>query len=111
MTQERKMSPEALEHLAGVFKVLGEGGRLTLLQELKQGEMMVGQLVAATGMAQANVSKHLKMMSEVGILSRRKDGVCVYYAVADQMVFDLCELVCGKLSRDRDSQNELEYFI
>ena len=82
-----------------------------VLQELKEGEKMVGELVTITGIGQASVSKHLKAMSDAGLLARRKDGVRVYYHVADRMVFDLCELVCGKLNRDKESLSEVEYFI
>ena len=105
------MNEQALEKLAVVFKVLGDGARLSLLQELKEGEKMVGELVTITGIGQASVSKHLKAMSDAGLLARRKDGVRVYYHVADRMVFDLCELVCGKLNRDKESLSEVEYFI
>jgi DNA-binding transcriptional ArsR family regulator len=105
------MSPEALNKLAGVFRVLGDGGRLQLLQELKSGEKMVGELVTLTGMGQTVVSKHLKSMHQAGLLSRRKDGVRVIYAVSDPMVFELCELVCGKLTREQVENSGIEYLI
>ncbi len=111
MEKESKLGSEALDKLAGVFKVLGESGRLALLQELKQGEQTVGDLVEITGQGQATVSKSLKMMREAGLLERKKEGVRVYYRVEDRLVFDLCELVCGKLSRDHKSLGEIEYLI
>lgn len=111
MGKKNKLSSEALEKLAKVFKVLGEGGRLALLQELKQGEQTVGNLVEITGQGQASVSKSLKMMKEAGLLERKKDGLRVYYRVEDRLVFDLCELVCGKLNRDHQSLGEIEYLI
>lgn len=111
MAKEEKMSPKALARLAGVFKVLGDGGRLALLEELKQGEKTVGELVELTGQGQATVSKNLKMMSEAGLLERKKEGVRVFYRVEDRLVFDLCELVCGKLNRDQKSLGEIEYLI
>ena len=111
MGKKSQMTTEALDKLAGVFKVLGDGGRLALLQELKQGEKTVGDLVELTEQGQATVSKSLKMMREAGLLERKKEGVRVYYRVEDRLVFDLCELVCGKLNRDHQSLGEIDYRI
>lgn len=111
MANENKLGPEALNNLAGIFKVLGDGGRLALLQELKQGERTVGELVELTGQGQATVSKSLKMMRDAGLLERKKEGVRVYYSAEDKLVFELCELVCGKLHRDHKSLGEIEYLI
>lgn len=111
MSTKKKLAEEALEKLAGVFKVLSDGGRLSLLQELKEGQKTVGELVEITGQGQASVSKSLKMLKEAGLLERTKDGVRVYYRVEDKLVFDLCELVCGKLSRDHKSLGEIDYSI
>lgn len=111
MSINKKLGEEALEKLAGVFKVLSDRGRLALLQELKEGQKTVGELVEITGQGQASVSKSLKMLKQAGLLERNKDGVRVYYRVEDKIVFDLCELVCGKLNRDHKSLGEIEYSI
>lgn len=94
------LSPEALELVAARFKLLAEPMRLRLLQALHDGELNVTQLVEASGATQANVSKHLGLLSNAGILSRRKDGLHVFYTIADRMVFDLCSLVCTRLQAD-----------
>ncbi|GHC46765.1 ArsR/SmtB family transcription factor [Roseibacillus persicicus] len=106
-----QITPEGLEKLASVFRVFSEAGRLALLQELKNREMTVGELVDSAGIGQAGVSKHLKMMFDAGILSRRKDGTKVYYAVSDPMVYELCDLVCGKLVREQEAMKAIEYVI
>jgi ArsR family transcriptional regulator len=106
-----KLSSEALEMVAETFRALGDPGRLALLQELKDGEHMVGELVEASGMGQASVSKHLKTMHDAGLLSRRKDGVKVFYAVKDELVFALCGLVCGKLDDDQKGRSEIDFAI
>lgn len=93
-------SPEALELIAARFKLLAEPMRLRLLQALYEGERNVTQLVEASGATQANVSKHLGRLCDAGILRRRKDGLHVFYAIADSMVFDLCTLVCSRLQKD-----------
>lgn len=110
-TAPARMTPAALDKLANVFRVLGDGGRLQLLQELKADEKTVGELVTLSGMGQTVVSKHLKLMHQAGLLSRQKDGVRVIYAVSDPMVFQLCELVCGKLNREKEEMQGMEYMI
>lgn len=71
-----------------------------ILQELRARPRIVSQLVDALDLQQANVSKQLGMLHDAGIVSRRRIGNHVEYAIADQVIFDLCELVCGKLKRD-----------
>ncbi len=97
--------------VAATFRVLGEGARLELLQELKSGEKTVGELVEATRQGQASVSKHLKLMFDSDLLSRRKEGVKVFYAMKDELVSALCELVCGKLNKDQSDRGDIDYSI
>ena len=92
---ERPQLTEAgYEQIATFFKVLAEPLRLRLLNALYDGERTVNQLMADTGGNQANVSKHLKMLLDAGLVARRKEGTSVFYAVADPIVFLLCDQVC-----------------
>lgn len=91
------LSQEALELIAARFRVLAEPMRLRLLHTLGDAEMTVSDLVEATGAGQANVSKHLGLLLDSGILARRKEGLNVYYRLADSSIFDLCEVVCDSL--------------
>ena len=93
------LNEEALELVAHRFAVLAEPTRLRLLQELFAGEKSVGELVEATDGTQANVSRHLQTLIRAHILSRRKEGLQVFYAIADPSIFQLCELVCGSLEK------------
>jgi len=93
------LSPQALDQIAARFKILSEPTRLRLLIALEQGEKNVTGLVEALGASQANVSRHLQTLTEAGILRRRKDGLNVFYAIADPTIFDLCEHVCGSLQK------------
>jgi len=89
------LTPERARIIAERFRVLGEPMRLALLHALQAGERSVGDLVAATGAGQANVSKHLQLLYHQGFVERRKEGVTTFYRIADPHVFDLCEMVCG----------------
>ena len=97
-TSDKVLTPEALEMVASRFRVLSEPSRLRILHTLGRSEMSVGDLVEATNASQANTSKHLGMLLEAGIVARRKDGLNAYYRVADESIFELCELVCSRLS-------------
>lgn len=93
------MTPEMLTAVATQFRVLSEPARLTLLQALLAGEKSVGELVSDTGMSQANTSKHLAVLADAGFLARRKEGTTVYYAVGDEAVLRLCDLMCSRIAR------------
>ena len=95
--KHKEMSPEALELVAARFKVLAEPLRLRILQALQEGEMSVSEITEAVESTQPNVSKHLKMLQEAGLVGRRQEGNTVYCSVADETVFELCDVVCSSL--------------
>jgi ArsR family transcriptional regulator len=93
------LSDHALQLIAGRFRILGEPSRLKLIHALQNGERSVSDLVQASGLTQANVSRHLNTLAHAGMLSRRKQGLQVFYSVADPEIFKLCDHVCGSLQR------------
>lgn len=95
-----KLNPELLEIVAERFKALGEPARLHILSALRDGPMTVTELVDATGLGQANVSKHLQILHGLGFVTRRKEGLHVHYGLADRDVFKLCDLMCGRLEAE-----------
>jgi DNA-binding transcriptional ArsR family regulator len=95
----RRLAPELLPEVAGRFKVLAEAARLSVLNALRDGPLNVSALREATGLNQANLSKHLQLLHAHGFVSRRREGLFVYYALADQSVFALCDILCGQLRR------------
>jgi DNA-binding transcriptional ArsR family regulator len=99
MPKKAHLSDAALELVARRFAVLAEPMRLRLIQALFDGEMNVNALVEETGGTQANVSRHLQTLTQAHILSRRKEGLQVFYAIADPSIYKLCELVCGSLEK------------
>jgi DNA-binding transcriptional ArsR family regulator len=104
----REFSTELLELIADRFKALAEPLRLQLLNALRGGERSVNDLVALTGAGQANISRHLALLHRHGMVERRKEGLHVYYRVADPNIFELCELMCG--SAEEDLQQHLRKF-
>ena len=100
--------PEDLvELIARRFRVLGEPMRIRLLDQLRNGEATVGELSEALAASQQNVSKHLSVLSDTGVLGRRKEGNHVYYRIVDEGIFVLCEQVCGSVQQQLRALNEL----
>lgn len=83
------------ELLAQRFRVLGDPMRIRLLDALRDGDRTVRELTDALGASQQNVSKHLGVLHQAGIVTRTKRGTFVRYAIADRSVFSLCDRVCG----------------
>lgn len=102
----RAMSDEALDLVARRFAVLAEPMRLRLLQSLMEGERSVGVLAELVGGTQANVSRHLQTLAEAGLVGRRKEGLMVFYSVADPSIFELCSLVCGSIGKQLQARAE-----
>lgn len=91
------LTPEAIALVAGRFRVLAEPLRLRILQILRNGEKNVTELTAALETTQPNVSKHLRVLQEAGFIGRRQSGNNAYCYIADESVFELCDLVCTAL--------------
>lgn len=97
MKKKRDLNDAAMEMIANRFKLLSEPTRLRILHTLGDREMNVSEIVVATSANQANVSKHLGILYDAGVVTRRKDGLTVNYRVADETIFELCDLVCSRL--------------
>lgn len=102
-----KLTPQLLLLIAERFKALGEPARLEILNTLRDGELTVSELVEETGLGQANVSKHLQLLHGVGFVTRRKEGLYVYYGLADRDVFRLCDLMCGRLEAESSARRKV----
>jgi len=90
--------PEELADLiARRFRAIAEPTRIRLLDCLRDGEASVNELAEHTGASQQNVSKHLTVLADAGIVGRRKDGNRVQYRIVDEGVLGLCEQVCGSV--------------
>ncbi|MGP0128701.1 MAG: ArsR/SmtB family transcription factor [cyanobacterium endosymbiont of Rhopalodia musculus] len=100
------LSPAVLGMIADFFKVLSEVSRLQIVCTLKGGEKNVSEIIEITGLGQANVSKHLKLLTQAGIVTRTQQGVNVVYAIANPLVFSLCDLVCNSIATQLQQKNQ-----
>ena len=107
MATTKAMTPALLERIAEQFRALGEPSRLKLMQLLFAGECTVGELVAASGLSLANVSKHLGMLHQTGWVTRRKSGTAVVYSLGDPRAAALCDLMCTRVRERAEAEAEL----
>ena len=100
--------PEDLaELIARRFRAFSDPLRVRILDLLRDRELSVSVLAERLDASQQNVSKHLAVLTDSGILARRKQGNHVYYGIADEGVFALCEQVCGSLQVQLATLNAL----
>lgn len=107
MTLPHPLPEQLADLIARRFRVIGEPMRIRLLDRLRDGEATVQELTEGLGASQQNVSKHLQVMLEAGIVGRRKDGNRAFYSVADEGVFALCDHVCGSVRRQLEELSAL----
>ncbi|WP_044105626.1 ArsR/SmtB family transcription factor [cyanobacterium endosymbiont of Epithemia turgida] len=105
-SETSKLSPAVFGMIADFFKVLSEVSRLQIVCSLKRGEKNVSEIIEITGLGQANVSKHLKLLTQAGIVTRTQQGVNVVYAIANPLVFSLCDLVCNSIATQLQKKNK-----
>jgi len=104
MAVPHPLPPDVAASLADRFRLLAEPTRLRLLDLLRDGERSVGSIAEPVGCSQANVSKHLALLADGGLVARRRDGLHCYYTVSDPSVFSLCEMVSEGLRRHWDAR-------
>ena len=102
----KNLPPEALDKVADYFRALSEPTRLHILNLLRAGERNVGELAEATSYMAANVSRHLALLTQQGLVRRVARGTCAYYSIADDSVYALCDVVCGSIARQHERTAE-----
>ena len=84
--------------VARYFGLLSEPTRLRILHAICQAEQSVSAIVSATGASQTNVSRHLALMYQAGVVRRRREGSTVFYGVADPEFVSICRSVCVQIA-------------
>lgn len=98
------VSDEALNLIAGWFRTLAEPSRLKILRALEDGEMNISEIVEATGLTQANVSRHVQSLVDAGMVGRRREGLAAICFIADPSISELCDTVCNNLLKRLSNQ-------
>jgi len=83
------VAPSTAERLAQVFRALADPTRVRIVSALAQAELCVGDLAAVLGMSVSAVSHQLRLLRELRVVSKRRDGKHIYYALDDEHVGDL----------------------
>lgn len=104
------LTSSLVEQLAERFKVLSEPARLAILQSLRSGELCVSEIAERSGLAQANTSKHLRLLRSAGFVGSRRDGLRVLYSLESDEVFQLCEISCGRLEEEWERRSRVLKF-
>jgi DNA-binding transcriptional ArsR family regulator len=99
------LPPDALLEVAAYFQALSEPTRLQILNLLRSGERNVGEIAQACGFTAANVSRHLTLLTKQGMVAREGRGTSVFYRIADESIYALCDLVCGNIGRQIERSN------
>ena len=104
---EAARTDEVFERAAELFRVLSAPTRLKIISALCAGEKNVGALLSQIATTQPNMSQHLKTLYKAGILGKRRDGVQIYYHIANPHVTALCRAVCSQVASDMVAVGEV----
>jgi len=85
------------ERRARICQVLADPKRLRLIDALREVERSVGDLAETLGASYPNVSQHLNVMRDAGVVVSRRDGTTVYYRLAYPQITQACDIVCDVL--------------
>ncbi|MBI1626814.1 ArsR/SmtB family transcription factor [Comamonas suwonensis] len=86
------------ESAAELFKAMAAPMRLKIISALCNGEKNVSELLAAIDTTQPNMSQHLNTLYQSGILGRRREGVSIYYFIANEKVVHMCRTICVQIA-------------
>lgn len=84
---------ELIDFRADILKALSQQTRLKIIDFLRDGERCVCEIFPAIGEEQSNTSRHLNLMLATGVLSRRKDGLKIYYAIKHPEFLEVMDIV------------------
>jgi DNA-binding transcriptional ArsR family regulator len=93
LTEKPKIDMTIYNMQAGISKTLANPIRLAILHSLREGEKSVNELTDILGISQSNLSQHLAIMRQAGILQTRKQGTSIYYSVTDPKINQACDMV------------------
>lgn len=93
MAPTEEQNKRVFELHARICRTLAHSKRLEILNLLREGELSVGQLAEQIGVSLANVSQHLAVLRDKGVVVTRREGVSVYYRVSNPKIIQACDLM------------------
>jgi DNA-binding transcriptional ArsR family regulator len=96
------------ESVAELFAVLSTPIRLKIICAVCDGEKNVTELLAEIDTTQPNMSQHLSMLYRCGVLSKRREGVQMYYRLQSERVATLCRAVCSQVALELEPGSRVE---
>jgi DNA-binding transcriptional ArsR family regulator len=102
------LDERALEEVADFFGAFAVPMRLRILNALRHGERNVSDLTAEFGCSQANISKHLSLLAQKGLIAKEAHGTSAFYRILDPRIYQLCDLVCSQIGQRFAQQAELK---
>jgi DNA-binding transcriptional ArsR family regulator len=102
------LDDRAIEQVAEFFGAFAVPMRLKILNALRGGERNVGDLTAEFGCSQANVSKHLSVLAQKGLIAKTLRGTSAYYRIVDPRIYQLCDLVCVQIGQRFSQQSAMK---
>ncbi len=98
---------DLVEYRADILKALAQPTRLKIIDFLRDGERCVCEIFPAINEEQSNTSRHLNMMLSAGVLSRRKDGLKIYYAIKHPELIEVLDIVTNVVKQDIHGRHSL----
>ncbi len=84
---------EIYELQADVCKIFSNSKRLEIINILKDGETQASELIAKTGLSKANLSQHMAVLKAKGVILTKREGVNMYYRIANPKIIQACNLM------------------
>jgi len=98
---------DLIEYRAEILKALAQPTRLKIIDFLRDGERCVCEIFPAIGEEQSNTSRHLNMMLSAGVLSRRKDGLKIYYTIRHPEILEVMDIITHIVTQDITGRHQL----
>ena len=87
------MDKKLYEMHAEVCRIFTSPKRLEIIDLLRNGEMAVGEMAEVSGYGQANISQHLSILRQYGVVNTRHEGTTVFYSMANPKILDAIDIM------------------
>ena len=99
---------EIYELQADVCKIFANAKRLEIISILKDGETSANELIAKTSLSKANLSQHMSVLVQKGVVKARREGINVFYKLSDDRITEACDLMRDVLIKSLEQNTVLK---